>query len=262
MNARGIPLQQATIRQYTKQLHLPTVGSQFISLADQATKEKQSHVSYLEVLLGAEIEERERNTIARRVTEAHFPKVKTLEEFEFQRAPHISAALIRNLAEGGYLDRSEPIILLGETGTGKSHLATGLALAACRQRRRVRFTTAAQLVNELLEAKNNSELNRVTSRWTRYELIVIDEMAYVAIPEAAAELLFQVIAGRAERAAVIITTNLPFSEWTTMFPNARLCKAMVDRLTDQAHIIETGKEVLSVPAHAGEAQGRQEVTTC
>ena len=170
------------------------------------------------------------------------PKLKTLEEFEFQTAPHISAALIRNLAEGGYLQRSEPIVLLGETGTGKTHLATGLAVAACRQRKRVRFTTAAQLVNELGEAKNRSELNRVTNRWTRYELIVIDEMGYVAMPEAAAELLFQVIAGRAERAAVIVTTNLPFSEWTTMFPNARLCKAMLDRLTDQAHIIETGTE--------------------
>jgi len=117
-----------------------------------------------------------------------------------------------------------------------------LAVAACRQRKRVRFTTASQLVNELIEAKHQSELNRVTNRWTRYELIVIDEMAYVAMSEAAAEMLFQVIAGRAERAAVIVTTNLPFSEWTTMFPNARLCKAMLDRLTDQAHIIETGTE--------------------
>jgi DNA replication protein DnaC len=196
----------------------------------------------LEALLAAELEERERNVMGRRIQEAHFPKLKTLEEFEFQQAPKIPAAQVRNLAEGGYLSRSEPIILLGETGTGKTHLATGLAVAACRQRRRVRFTTAAQLVNELIEAKNNSELNRVTGRWTRYELIVIDEMAYVAIPEAAAELLFQVISGRAERSAVIVTTNLPFSEWSTMFPNARLCKAMLDRLTDQAHIIETGTE--------------------
>ena len=133
-------------------------------------------------------------------------------------------------------------LLLGETGTGKTHLATGLAVEACRQRKRVRFTTAAGLVNELVEAKNPSELNRVTNRWLRYQLIVIDEMAYVAMPESAVELLFQVISGRAERAAVIMTTNLPFSEWTTMFPNARLCKAMLDRLTDQAHIIATGSE--------------------
>jgi DNA replication protein DnaC len=242
MSAPSIALQQSTIRNYAKQLRLPTLGGQFARLAEEAIKEKQSHVSYLEALLAAELEEREHNTVARRLQEAHLPKLKTLEEFEFQTAPHISAALIRNLAEGGYLQRSEPIVLLGETGTGKTHLATGLAVAACRQRKRVRFTTAAQLVNELGEAKNRSELNRVTNRWTRYELIVIDEMGYVAIPEAAAELLFQVIAGRAERAAVIVTTNLPFSEWTTMFPNARLCKAMLDRLTDQAHIIETGTE--------------------
>jgi DNA replication protein DnaC len=150
--------------------------------------------------------------------------------------------LIRNLAEGGYLDRSEPVIFLGEAGTGKTHLATGLAVAACRQRKRVRFITAAALINELVEARHANQLSRITTRWTRYELIVIDEMAYVGIPESAAELLFQVIAGRAERAAVIVTTNLPFSEWTTMFPNARLCKAMLDRLTDQAHIIETGSE--------------------
>jgi DNA replication protein DnaC len=218
------------------------VAGQFVSLAEEAIKEKQTHLSYLETLLGAEVEERERNTVARRIKEAHFPRVKTLEEFEFPKAPHIPAARVRNLAAGGYLSRSEPVVFLGEAGTGKTHLATGLAVAACRQRKRVRFTTAAQLVNELIEGKNKSELNRVTSRWTRYELIVIDEMAYVAIPEAAAELLFQVIAGRAERAAVIVTTNLPFSEWTMMFPNARLCKAMLDRLTDQAHIIETGTE--------------------
>jgi DNA replication protein DnaC len=242
MSAPAIALQQSTIRTYAKQLRLPTLGGQFARLAEEAIKEKQSHVSYLEALLAAELEEREHNTVTRRLQEAHLPKLKTLEEFEFQTAPHISAALIRNLAEGGYLQRSEPIVLLGETGTGKTHLATGLAVAACRQRKRVRFTTAAQLVNELSEAKHHSELNRVTHRWMRYELIVIDEMGYVAMPEAAAELLFQVIAGRAERAAVIVTTNLPFSEWTTMFPNARLCKAMLDRLTDQAHIIETGTE--------------------
>lgn len=242
MSAATGRLQEATIGQYARQLRLPTVGGQFARVAEQAIKEKRSHLSYLEALLGAEVEERERNAVTRRIQEAHFPKVKTLEEFEFSEAPHLPVALLRNLAEGGYLTRSEPIILLGETGTGKTHLATGLAVAACRQRKRVRFTTAAQLVNELIEAKTNSELNRVTNRWTRYELIVIDEMAYVAVPEAAAEFLFQVIAGRAERAAVIVTTNLPFSEWTTMFPNARLCKAMLDRLTDQAHIIETGSE--------------------
>ncbi len=242
MSAATVQLQQSAIRQYTRQLRLPTVGGQFLKLAEEAAKQKHGHVAYLEALLGVEVEERERNAVARRIQEAKFPKVKTLEDFRFEEAPHLPAAEIRKLAEGGYLSRSEPIIFLGETGTGKTHIATGLAVEACRQRKRVRFTTAAELVNELIEAKNQSELNRVTSRWLRYELIVIDEMAYVAMPESAVEVLFQVISGRAERAAVIVTTNLTFSEWNTMFPNARLCKAMLDRLTDQAHIIDTGKE--------------------
>ncbi len=242
MSAAVKPIQEAAVRQYAKQLRLPTLGNQFARLAEQAVKEKQSHLSYLEALLEGEVEERERKAIARRIQEARFPAVKTLEEFDFQCAPHIPAALLRSLGEGGYLARKEPIIFLGETGTGKTHLATGLAVAACRQRKRVRFTTAAEMVTELIEAQNQVELNRVRNRWLRYELIVIDELGYVMMPDAAAELLFQVIAGRAERAAVIVTTNLPFSEWTTKFPNARLCKAMLDRLTDQANIIETGNE--------------------
>ncbi|MGA1998297.1 MAG: IS21-like element helper ATPase IstB [Bryobacteraceae bacterium] len=219
-----------------------TEGDQFARLAEEAVKEKQSHLSYLEALLEAEVAERDHRAMARRIQEAHFPAVKTLEEFDFQVVPHISVAVMRNLSEGGYLARKEPVIFLGETGTGKTHLATALAVAACRQHKRVRFTTAAEMVTELIEAKNQLELTRVRNRWTRYDLIVIDELGYVVMPDAAAELLFQVIAGRAERSAVIVTTNLPFSEWTTKFPNARLCKAMLDRLTDQANIIETGDE--------------------
>lgn len=242
MSETKTPVEVASIRQSCKKLHLPTVGSQCVRLAEQAVKAKQNHVSYLDALLEAEVEERERNVVRRRLREAHFPKVKALEEFDFETAAHISPAQMRKLAEGEYIERSEPVIFIGETGTGKTHLSTALAVAACQQRRRVRFATAAELVNELTEAREKHEASRVVSRWTRYDLIVLDEMCYVAVKDAAAELLFQVIAGRAERAAVIITTNLPFSEWTTMIPNARLCKAMVDRLTDRAHIIETGTE--------------------
>ena len=242
MSVATVPVQQATIRQYAKDLKLATVGGQFLSMAEEAAKQKQGHLSYLEALLGAEGEDRYQHGVARRITDAHFPKVKTLEDFAFSDAPHLPAAQIRNLAEGGYLSRSEPVIFLGETGTGKTHMATGLAIAACRQRKRVRFTTAAQLVNELTEAKNKSELNRVTNRWTRYELIVIDEMAYVAMPEAAAELLFQIITEREEKASVAIATNLPFSEWGSVFPDPRLVAAIVDRVTFNAHIIETGTQ--------------------
>ena len=235
-------IEQAAIRQYARQLCLTTVAEQFARLAEEAVSRKQSHLGYLEALLETEIEERERRAVIRRIKEAHFPAVKTLEEFDFQNAPHIPAAQVRRLSEGEYLERKEPVVLLGETGTGKSHLAVALAVAACRQRKRVRFTTAAELVTEMIEAQSQLQLTRLRSRWMRYDLVVLDELGYVVMPDAAAELLFQVIAGRAEQAAIIVTTNLPFSEWPTKIPNARLCKAMLDRLTDRAHIIETGTE--------------------
>src|ERR1039458_5797313 len=130
------PMQQAAILQYAKQLHLPTLGDQFVSLAEEAVKEKQSHLSYLEALLETEVEERDRKAVTRRIQEARFPAVKTLEEFDFQSVPYIPAAMVRNLSEGGYLTRKEPVIFLGETGTGKTHLAVGLGVAACRQRKR------------------------------------------------------------------------------------------------------------------------------
>jgi DNA replication protein DnaC len=223
-------------------LRLPTVAAQFGRLAEEAMKQQYGPVRYLEALLAAELEERERSAIARRIFEAKLPRVKTLEEFDFSQAPHISAARVHQLAEGGYIQKAEPLVFVGEPGTGKTHLATGLCVAACRQRRRARFTTATALVNDLVEAKHGNQLSRALGRWSRYELIVIDELGYVPLAEVGAELLFQVIADRAEKAAVIVTTNLPFSEWPQVFPSARLCKAMLDRLTDRAHILETGTE--------------------
>jgi len=242
MKAAREQCQEAVVQQQCKGLHLPTVAAQFARLTAQAIAQQQPHGRYLEALLGAELEERERNAVARRISEAHLPRVKTLDEFDFAQAPHVPAARVRQLAEGEYLARAEPVILLGEPGTGKTHLATGLAIAACRQRRRVRFATTAALVNELVEAKHHNELSRVLSRWGRLELIVLDELGYVPLAEVGAELLFQLISERAEKTAVIVTTNLPFSEWPQVFPNARLCKAMLDRLTDRAHILETGTE--------------------
>lgn len=235
-------LRDATIVRHCKSLRMPTMASQFSTLAEQAIREKQTHLGYLEALLTAEMEEREKNTINRRIQEARLPRVKTLEEFDFSQSPLVSAAQLRDLAGGGYIDRAEPVLLIGDCGTGKTHLLTGLCVAACRQRRRVRFTTAAALVNELVEAKHQLQLRRVMARWSRYDLIAIDEVGYVPLAEVGAEFLFQVIAERAERTAVVLTTNLPFSEWTQVIPNARLCKALLDRITDRAHILETGTE--------------------
>ena len=218
------------------------VASQCVRLAEQAVRHKQTYLGYLEALLGAEVEERERNTIERRIREAHLPRLKTLEDFRFEQTPPVSAAQIQELAQGGYIERAEPVIFMGDCGTGKTHLLSGLCVAACRQKRRVRFTTAASLINELAEAKHQLQLRRVLGRWSRYELIAVDEVGYVPMADVGAEFMFQVIAERAEKAAVIVTTNLPFSEWTQVIPNARLCKALIDRITDRAHIIETGTE--------------------
>ena len=234
-------LQEQAIRQHCKTLRMPTIGSQFARLAEAAVREEQSHIGYLEALLNAEMEERESRAIARLLHEARLPRMKTLDAFEFERSG-VSAGQIRGLAEGGYVSRAEPVLLVGEAGTGKTHLASGLCVAACRQRRRVRFTTATALVNELVEAAHANQLSRALGRWERLDLICIDELGYVPLAETACELIFQVIADRAEKAAVIVTTNLPFSEWSQVIPNPRLCKALIDRLTDRAHIITTGTD--------------------
>jgi DNA replication protein DnaC len=230
------------VRNHCRYLHLPTVSAQCEALAAEAGRNGQDHLSYLAALLDAERDDREGRTVERRLREAHLPRMKTMEDFDFAKAPHLSPTQIMSLARGRYLTNKEPVIFLGDSGTGKTHLATALCVAACRQRLRVRFATAAALVNELLEAQHQNELSRALLRWSRYDLIALDEVGYVPLAEQGAELLFQVVAERAEQAAIVITTNLPFSEWTQVFTNARLCKALLDRLTDRAHIIETGTE--------------------
>src|SRR3989454_5458825 len=242
MSAPTTALQEAAIQQQCKLLRMPALASQCVRLAEQAVRERQTHLGYLEALLGSELEERERKTIERRLRDARLPRMKTLEEFDFSQSPKVSPSEIQELASGDYLGRAEPVIFLGEPGTGKTHLLTGLCVAACRQKRRVRFTTAAALVNELVEAKHQLQLRRGMARWSRYDLIAIDEVGDVPLAEVGAEFLFQVIAERAERTAVIVTTNLALSQWTQVIPNARLCKALLDRITDRAHILETGTE--------------------
>lgn len=235
-------LDLATIREYCRILRLATVAAQCERLAQDAERQQQSPLAFLASLLAAEVDERERRAIARRMQEAHLPRLKLLEDFDFSAAPQVSAARLQQLAEGSYLARAEPIIFIGDSGTGKTHLATGLCVAACRQQKRARFITAAGLVNELVEAQQQHGLGRALQRWSRLDLIVLDEVGYVPFAQGGAELLFQVISERAERTAWIITTNLPFSEWTQVFPNARLCKALLDRITDRAHIIDTGTD--------------------
>ena len=233
---------EALVEAHASELKLPTVKRRFRQLAAEAVREQQTPIAYLAALLEAEHQERAERRERRRLIDARFPIVKRLEEFQFADNPTVPQATIAALADGSWIDDREQVILHGESGSGKTHLATGLGVCACQQGRRVRFTTLAALANELQEAESRRELARVVGRYTRTELVVLDELGYLNLPEGAAELVFQVISERNERGSLIITTNLPFGDWTKVFPDPRLAKAVVDRVTHKAHIIDTGTE--------------------
>ncbi len=233
---------EALIEAHATELKLPTVKRRFRTLAVEATREQQTPTAYLAALLEAETAERAERRERRRLLDARFPALKRLEEFRFADNPKIPQATIAALAEGSWITDRESVILIGDSGTGKTHLATALGICACQQGRRVRFSTLAALANELQEAQSNKELARVVARYARTELLLLDELGYLALPDGAAELVFQVLSERHERSSLIVTTNLPFGEWTRVFPDARLAKAVVDRLTHRAHIIDTGTE--------------------
>lgn len=225
-----------------RQLRLPSVVRDAERSAIESARQGKSHLSYLVDLLETELEERRQRRAARRIKEAGFPVVKTLEGFDFRRAQHLPEARIRRLFAGDYIDEAEPVLFIGEPGTGKTHLASALGEAAAREGRRVKFITAAALVTELVEARDAHELSRAVGRYSRVDVLIIDELAYVPLARSDAELLFRVLGERNERRPIVVTTNLPFSEWTAMFPDPRLCRAIVDRLTHRAHIIETGTQ--------------------
>jgi DNA replication protein DnaC len=233
---------EALIEAHARELHLPAIRDRFRALATEAMREQQTPLAYLAALLEAEVTERAERRERRRLIDARFPIVKRLQEFRFADNAKVPQATIAALAECSWIDDRESVIFIGESGSGKTMLATGLAVCACQQGRRVRFTTLAALANELQEAQSRRELARVVARYARTELVVLDELGYLALPDGAAELVFQVISERNERASMIVTTNLPFGEWTKVFPDARLAKAVVDRITHKAHIIDTGTE--------------------
>jgi DNA replication protein DnaC len=233
---------QAAIGAAARELHLPTIRAEAARLAEIAARERHTHLAYLAEILSAELDDRSARRRARRIAEARFPRLKRLADFNADAVPSVSPSQLAHLATGAWIDNGEPLVLLGDSGTGKTHLLIGLGLAACEQGRRVRYTTCAQLVNELVEAADQRQLSRVVGRYSRLDLLLLDELGYVQVDPRGAELLFQIITEREERASIGIGTNLPFSEWGTVFPDPRLVAAIVDRVTFNAHILETGTQ--------------------
>jgi DNA replication protein DnaC len=235
LSTRSDEAAQAAIGAAARELRLPTIRAEANRLAEIAIRERQSYLVFLAELLAAEVDDCAERRRARRITEAKFPRMKRLSEFNVDTVPTIQAAHLATLASGAYLNAGEPVVLLGDSGTGKTHLLIGLGLAACEQGRKVRYVTTAQLVNELVEAADERVLSRVVARYGRLDLLLLDELGYVQIDPRGAELLFQIITEREERASIALASNLPFSEWGSVFPDPRLVAAIVDRITFNAH---------------------------
>ena len=246
----------ASIGAAARELKLPAVRADAARLAEIAVRERHTHLGYLAEILSAEIDDRTSRRRGRRIAEARFPRIKRLADFSADAIPGIAATLAV-LASGAWIDAGEPVVALGDSGTGKTHLLIGLGLAACEQGRRVRYATTAALVNELAEAADQRQLSRVVARYGRLDLLLLDELGYVQLDSRGAELLFQIITEREERASIAIGTNLPFSEWGTVFPDPRLVAAIVDRVTFNAHILETGTHSYRLAASKTASRARR-----
>jgi len=229
---------QVLLAHHLKALKLPTFLREYDKQARQCAAEGVDHTGYLLRLAELELLERERRSVERRIRQARFPAVKSLDSFDFAAIPSLNKLLVLELARGEYVERRENVIALGNSGTGKTHVALGLGLAACQKGLAVGFATAAALVHELREARDERRLLRLQKQLAAYRLLIIDELGYVPLSPTGAELLFEVFSQRYERGSVIVTSNLPFDEWTSMFGSERLTGALLDRLTHHVHILE------------------------
>ena len=239
---RGLTEEAATAAVDTacRRLRLPTIRAVVEEAVAAATKDQLTYSGFLAELLLAEVDDRDRRSTARRVKIAGFPREKYLEDFDHDANPNINPALVHTLAAGDWIRRGEPLCLIGDSGTGKSHLLIALGTAAAMKGYRVKYTLATRLVNELVEAADDKSLSKTINRYGRVDLLIIDELGYMSLDTRGAELLFQVLTEREEKNSIAIASNESFAGWTKTFTDPRLCAAIVDRLTYGGTIIETG----------------------
>lgn len=232
----------AAIDTACRMLRLPTMRAQATDTIARAEREGLSYAGFLAELLMAECEDRDRRRAERRIRTARFPREKSLREFDYTANPNVDPAVINNLATCEWIAKGYPLCLIGDSGTGKSHLLIALGTAAAMAGYRVRYTTAAALVNELVEAADDRQLGKTIARYGRVDLLEIDELGYLELDRRGAEMLFQVLTEREEKNSIAIASNEAFTGWSRTFSDPRLCAAIVDRLTFNATLIETGTE--------------------
>jgi DNA replication protein DnaC len=230
------------LKHHLKSLKLPTMNAECEKTARRCAADNADHLSFLLQLCELELIERDRKAAERRLKAARFTAHKLLDEFDFQARSSVNKPLLLELVKGDYLDKRENVLLVGPSGTGKSHLATALGMAACAQGRKVRFFRVTELITLLLEAKEERQLLRMRQQLAKLDLLILDELGYVPASKAGAEMLFDVIATAYERNSLIVTTNLPFENWTEVLGSERLTGAALDRLTHRCHILETKGE--------------------
>ena len=234
--------QHLLLRANLKQLKLPAMGAEFEKLAREAAAANEGYEQYLLRLSEVEVSARASNAVQARIRAADFPVVKDFDTFDFTAVASLSKPKVLELARGEWIEQHFNCCLVGSAGTGKTHVATALGLAACRQGKRVRFFTAAALVMQLEEAQTQHRLDRLLTQLDRADLLICDELGYLSFSRTGAELLFQVFADRYERRSLLVTSNLAFSEWGQVFQGERMTAALLDRLTHRCHIFEMNSE--------------------
>lgn len=234
--------QDLILETHLKKLRLPSMLRHYHKLAAEAAENNKTHEQYLLMLLDEEVRNREENARVSHIRQARFPTPKTLSQFDFASLPTLNKPLILKLAQGEYLDKAENVVILGNSGTGKTHIATALGMEACAKGKKVLFHTAAELVNLLTEAQAEYRLSRVEHKLSQVDLLIIDELGYLTLAENGLKLLFSLLSKRHEKKSTLITSNLPFEQWSSIFGDPAMTVALVDRLTHFCHLVEMNGE--------------------